>query len=97
MVSGWIISDEISKLNKLKDHLIRTKKALGCSVSPAMSLYITHGSLLKESTLRLIAVKTEYITASSMIIEPQKMFVFFLKKREDKINMITDKVKIESI
>lgn len=50
-----------------------------------MSLYITHGSLLQKSTLELIKVKTEYITASTMTIEPQKHFIFFLKKKEDKL------------
>lgn len=84
ILSGWVIPDEPKKLESLRRYLVDNRKALGCSVSPAMSLYITHGSLLTEETLKHVGIKVDYSMAQSVVIEPQRYFVFFLKKKEDK-------------
>lgn len=46
MLTGWVIPEKAKKVEALVKYLKSEEKALGCSVSPTMSLYITHASLL---------------------------------------------------
>jgi hypothetical protein len=45
IISGWVrFRDPLEKGKELEQYLIANKKALGCSIAPTVSLYITHGS-----------------------------------------------------